>query len=38
MSNKIMTPGMQAEGITSDEMEAVYAWGKELEKKILKKD
>ena len=31
---KIMTPGMQAEGISSEEMEDVYQWGKELEKKM----
>lgn len=33
-SMKVMTPGMAEEGITSEEMEAVYQWGKELAKKL----
>ena len=30
----IMTPGMKEEGITSEEMEAMIKWTKELEKKL----
>lgn len=32
----IMTPGMKAEGITSEEMEKVYQWGKQFEEKLQK--
>lgn len=33
---KIMTPGMQEEGITSEEMEEVYQWSKKLEEQLKK--
>ena len=33
----IMTSGMKEEGISEKEMEDIYTWGKELEKKLKEK-
>lgn len=33
----VMTPGMKEEGISEKEMEDIYTWGKELEKKMKEK-